>query len=140
MNFVPDVLINKFCKDRQCQDNMWVFFFFFKLLLQVAKENVRGLWNPWVQLFWCEDAALITSLNQFFTTSSADVLEKLPPELSGEWTDFFIDGIYNVLLPLPISITGMSHSCLNELELSRSGLYRVATFLLSYWSKNRCLL
>uniref|UniRef100_H3CX74 E3 ubiquitin-protein ligase listerin n=1 Tax=Tetraodon nigroviridis TaxID=99883 RepID=H3CX74_TETNG len=73
--------------------------------LEVAKENVRSLWNPWVQLFFCEDAALITSLNQFFTALPPDVLEKLPPELSGEWTDFFIDGIYNVLLPLPASIT-----------------------------------
>lgn len=82
------------------------------LIIEVAKENVRSLWNPWVQLFLCEDAVLITSLNQFFTTSSPDVLEKLPPELSGEWTDFFIDGIYNVMLPLPISITGMIHSCL----------------------------
>ncbi|XP_029704196.1 E3 ubiquitin-protein ligase listerin isoform X2 [Takifugu rubripes] len=73
--------------------------------LEVTKENVRSLWNPWVQLFFCANAALVTSLNQFFTTSSPDVLQKLPPELSGEWTDFFTDGIYNVMLPLPISIT-----------------------------------
>lgn len=63
-----------------------------------------------MQLFLCENAALITNLNQFFTTSPPDVLEKLPPELAGEWTDFFIDGIYNVILPLPISITGMIRS------------------------------
>lgn len=72
---------------------------------------MRSLWNPWVQLFFCASAALVTNLNQFFTTSSPDVLQKLPPELSGEWTDFFTDGIYNVMLPLPISITGTIRSC-----------------------------
>lgn len=65
-----------------------------------------------MQLFLSEDAALITSLNQFFTTSPPNVLEKLPPELFREWTDFFIDGIYNVMLPFPINITGMIYSCL----------------------------
>ncbi len=74
---------------------------------QTASENVSGLWNPWVQLFVCENAALIVKLNQFFTSSAPDVLEKLPPELAGEWTDFFVEGIYNLLLPLPINITGV---------------------------------
>ncbi|XP_073335390.1 E3 ubiquitin-protein ligase listerin [Pagrus major] len=73
--------------------------------LEVASENVRSLWNPWVQLFVCENAALIVNLNQFFTSSSPEVLEKLPSELAGEWADFFVEGIYNLLLPLPLSIT-----------------------------------
>ena len=60
-----------------------------------------------MQLFVCENAALIVNLNQFFTSSSPDVLEKLPSELAGEWADFFVEGIYNLLLPLPISITGL---------------------------------
>uniref|UniRef100_A0A667XXH8 E3 ubiquitin-protein ligase listerin n=1 Tax=Myripristis murdjan TaxID=586833 RepID=A0A667XXH8_9TELE len=75
--------------------------------LETASENVSNLWNPWVQLFVCENTALIVKLNQFFTSPSSAVLEKLPPELSGEWTDFFIEGIYSLLLPLPIKITGM---------------------------------
>ncbi len=74
---------------------------------QVASENVSSLWNPWVQLFVCETAALIVTLIQFFTSSPPDVMEKLPPELAGEWKDFFIVGIYNLLLPMPISITGV---------------------------------
>ncbi|KAM9348056.1 E3 ubiquitin-protein ligase listerin [Symphorus nematophorus] len=73
--------------------------------LEAASENVSSLWNPWVQLFVCENAALIVKLNQFFTSSPSDVLEKLPSELAGEWTDFFVEGIYNLMLPLPISIT-----------------------------------
>lgn len=73
--------------------------------LETASENVSALWNPWVQLFVCENAALIVKLNQFFTSSPPEVLEKLPSELAGEWTDFFIEGIYNLLLPLPINIT-----------------------------------
>lgn len=60
-----------------------------------------------MQLFVCENTALIVKLNQFFTSSSPDELEKLPSELTGEWTDFFVEGIYNLLLPLPISITGV---------------------------------
>uniref|UniRef100_A0A671VE33 E3 ubiquitin-protein ligase listerin n=1 Tax=Sparus aurata TaxID=8175 RepID=A0A671VE33_SPAAU len=71
--------------------------------LEVASENVSSVWNPWVQLFVCENAALIVNLNQFFTSSSPDVLEKLPSELVGEWADFFVEGIYNLLLPLPIN-------------------------------------
>ncbi|XP_034745446.1 E3 ubiquitin-protein ligase listerin [Etheostoma cragini] len=73
--------------------------------LETATENVSSLWNPWVQLFVCENTALIVKLNQFFTSSSADVLEKLPSELIHEWTDFFVEGIYNLLFPLTINIT-----------------------------------
>uniref|UniRef100_A0A8C4H2J5 E3 ubiquitin-protein ligase listerin n=1 Tax=Dicentrarchus labrax TaxID=13489 RepID=A0A8C4H2J5_DICLA len=75
--------------------------------LETACENVSSLWNLWVQLFVCENAALIVELNQFFTSSSPDVLEELPSELTAEWTDFFVEGIYNLLLPLPIKITGV---------------------------------
>lgn len=60
-----------------------------------------------MQLFACENTALIVKLNQFFASSSPDVLEKLPPELIGEWTDFFEEAIYNLMLPMPISITGV---------------------------------
>ncbi|KAA8586931.1 hypothetical protein FQN60_000767 [Etheostoma spectabile] len=73
--------------------------------LETATENVSSLWNPWVQLFVCENTALIVKLNQFFTSSSPDVLEKLPSELIAEWTDFFVEGIYNLLFPLTINIT-----------------------------------
>lgn len=75
---------------------------------QVASENVNSLWNPWVQLFVCENATLVVKLNHFFTLSSPDVLEKLPAELSAEWKDFFVEGIYNLMLPLPVSVTGVS--------------------------------
>uniref|UniRef100_A0A8C2Z581 E3 ubiquitin-protein ligase listerin n=1 Tax=Cyclopterus lumpus TaxID=8103 RepID=A0A8C2Z581_CYCLU len=71
--------------------------------LETASENVNSLWNPWVQLFVCENAAVIVKLNQFFT-SSLDMREKLPSELIGEWTDFFVEGIYNLLFPLPVNI------------------------------------
>lgn len=74
---------------------------------QTATENLSCLWNPWVQLFMCENAALIVTLNQFFASSPSDVLEKLPTELAGEWNDFFVEGIYNLLLLLPVKITGM---------------------------------
>lgn len=74
---------------------------------QTASENVSSLWNPWVQLFACENAALIVKLNQFFTSSPPDVLNKLPPELAGEWTDFFVEGIYNLMFALPVNITGV---------------------------------
>ncbi|XP_068600675.1 E3 ubiquitin-protein ligase listerin [Brachionichthys hirsutus] len=73
--------------------------------LEAACDNVSSFWNPWVQLFVCENTALVIKLNHFFASSSPDVLEKLPPELAGEWRDFFIEGIYSLMLPLPISIT-----------------------------------
>lgn len=69
---------------------------------------MNSLWNPWVQLFVCENATLVVKLNHFFTLSSPDVLEKLPAELAGEWKDFFVEGIYNLMLPLPVGVTGVS--------------------------------
>lgn len=67
---------------------------------------MASLWNPWVQLFVCQNAALIVNLSGFFSSPSPGVAEKLPPELADEWRDFFLEGIYNLMLPLPISITG----------------------------------
>uniref|UniRef100_A0A3P8VKB1 E3 ubiquitin-protein ligase listerin n=1 Tax=Cynoglossus semilaevis TaxID=244447 RepID=A0A3P8VKB1_CYNSE len=55
--------------------------------------------------FLITNAVLIVKLNQFFAAVSPELLEKLPPELKAEWTDFFVEGIYNLLLPLPLSIT-----------------------------------
>ncbi|KAM6985180.1 LOW QUALITY PROTEIN: E3 ubiquitin-protein ligase listerin [Aplochiton taeniatus] len=72
--------------------------------LETASENVGSLWNPWVQLFVCESAELIVSLNRFFASPPAGVADLLPPELTGEWTDFFVEGIYNLML-LPVKIT-----------------------------------
>ncbi|KAM4546387.1 E3 ubiquitin-protein ligase listerin [Fundulus diaphanus] len=86
--------------------NQWDFLLCSMLAwLETASENVSSLWNPWVQLFACENAALIVALNQFFASSPCDVLERLPTELGGEWRDFFVEGIYNLLLPLPVHIT-----------------------------------
>ncbi|KAK5612984.1 hypothetical protein CRENBAI_003373 [Crenichthys baileyi] len=86
--------------------NQWDFLLCSMLAwLETASENVSSLWNPWVQLFVCENSALIATLNRFFASSSADVLEKLPTDLAGEWRDFFLEGIYNLLLPLPVKIT-----------------------------------
>ncbi|XP_030009978.1 E3 ubiquitin-protein ligase listerin isoform X2 [Sphaeramia orbicularis] len=86
--------------------NQWDFVLCSVLAwLETASENVNSLWSPWVQLFVCENAALIVKLNQFFASPPPDVLDKLPSELADEWKDFFVDGIYNLLLPLPIKIT-----------------------------------
>ncbi|XP_062341388.1 E3 ubiquitin-protein ligase listerin [Osmerus eperlanus] len=73
--------------------------------LETASENVGSMWNPWVQLFVCENAKLIVKLSQFFTAPPAGVADQLPSELVGEWTDFFTEGIYSLLLPLPVKIT-----------------------------------
>ncbi|XP_068188141.1 E3 ubiquitin-protein ligase listerin [Antennarius striatus] len=73
--------------------------------LEAACDNVSSLWNPWVQLFVCEDTALIVKLNHFFESSLPENLEKMPPALPGEWRDFFVEGIYSLMLPLPITIT-----------------------------------
>lgn len=73
--------------------------------LESASDNVSHLWNPWVQRFVCENAALIVKLNQFFTSPPLDVLEELPKELTNEWSDFFVEGLYSLLLPLPNKIT-----------------------------------
>uniref|UniRef100_A0A673ANJ4 E3 ubiquitin-protein ligase listerin n=1 Tax=Sphaeramia orbicularis TaxID=375764 RepID=A0A673ANJ4_9TELE len=89
--------------------NQWDFVLCSVLAwLETASENVNSLWSPWVQLFVCENAALIVKLNQFFASPPPDVLDKLPSELADEWKDFFVDGIYNLLLPLPIKITDES--------------------------------
>uniref|UniRef100_A0A8C5DMD2 E3 ubiquitin-protein ligase listerin n=1 Tax=Gouania willdenowi TaxID=441366 RepID=A0A8C5DMD2_GOUWI len=87
--------------------NQWDFLLCAMLAwLETCSENVSSLWNPWVQIFMCENAALIVKLNQFFTSSPPDILEKLPKDLAGEWRDFFVEGIYSLLLRLPVNITG----------------------------------
>ncbi|XP_061596611.1 E3 ubiquitin-protein ligase listerin [Cololabis saira] len=73
--------------------------------LETASENVSRLWSPWVQLFVCQNAALVVNLDRFFTSPPSDVQETLPSELAAEWSDFFVEGIYNFLLPLPVKIT-----------------------------------
>ncbi|XP_028323148.1 E3 ubiquitin-protein ligase listerin [Gouania willdenowi] len=86
--------------------NQWDFLLCAMLAwLETCSENVSSLWNPWVQIFMCENAALIVKLNQFFTSSPPDILEKLPKDLAGEWRDFFVEGIYSLLLRLPVNIT-----------------------------------
>ncbi|CAL8364746.1 unnamed protein product [Lota lota] len=73
--------------------------------LETACENVSGLGNPWVQLFVCENASLIVELSRFFAAPPAAAADSLPAELTAEWTDFFIEGIYSLLLHLPVKIT-----------------------------------
>ncbi|KAI7793222.1 putative E3 ubiquitin-protein ligase listerin [Triplophysa rosa] len=77
--------------------------------LETACENSSVFWNPWVQLFVCENCKMTVRLNRFFTSPPAGVAEQLPPELTSEWKEFFMEGIYNLLLPLltriPIDFT-----------------------------------
>uniref|UniRef100_A0A8C5BLS8 E3 ubiquitin-protein ligase listerin n=1 Tax=Gadus morhua TaxID=8049 RepID=A0A8C5BLS8_GADMO len=73
--------------------------------LETACENVSGLGSPWVQLFVCENASLIVELSRFFAAPPATAADTLPAELTAEWTDFFIEGIYSLLLHLPVKIT-----------------------------------
>uniref|UniRef100_A0A8K9XDK5 E3 ubiquitin-protein ligase listerin n=1 Tax=Oncorhynchus mykiss TaxID=8022 RepID=A0A8K9XDK5_ONCMY len=73
--------------------------------LETTSDNVGCLWNPWVQLLVCETCELIVQLNQFFTAPPPGVDDLLPSELTAEWNDFFIEGIYSLMLPLPGKIT-----------------------------------
>ncbi|KAM9437421.1 E3 ubiquitin-protein ligase listerin isoform 1-T1 [Salvelinus alpinus] len=73
--------------------------------LETTSDNVGCLWNPWVQLLVCEICELIVQLNQFFTAPPPGVDDLLPSELTAEWNDFFIEGIYSLMLPLPGKIT-----------------------------------
>ncbi|KAJ7997588.1 hypothetical protein DPEC_G00230570 [Dallia pectoralis] len=73
--------------------------------LETASDNVEYLWNPWVQLFVCESCELIVRLNQFFTAPPPGVADLMPSELLAEWNDFFVEGIYSLMLPLPGKIT-----------------------------------
>uniref|UniRef100_A0A6Q2XU70 E3 ubiquitin-protein ligase listerin n=1 Tax=Esox lucius TaxID=8010 RepID=A0A6Q2XU70_ESOLU len=73
--------------------------------LETASDNVECLWNPWVQLFVCECCELIVRLNQFFTAPPPGVADLMPSELTAEWNDFFVEGIYSLMLPLPGRIT-----------------------------------
>lgn len=59
-----------------------------------------------MQLFVSETAALVVQLSQFFACAPSDVLQSLPPDVSAEWADFFVEGIYSQLLPLAVKITG----------------------------------
>ncbi|KAL0994924.1 hypothetical protein UPYG_G00129370 [Umbra pygmaea] len=73
--------------------------------LETASDNVGSMYNPWVQLFVCESCELVVRLNQFFRAPPSGVADLLPSELTAEWNDFFTEGIYSLLLPLPGKIT-----------------------------------
>nr|XP_061801771.1 E3 ubiquitin-protein ligase listerin-like [Nerophis lumbriciformis] len=88
------------------RNNQWDFLLCAMLAwLEAASDNVSCLWNPWVQLFVCENTALIVNLSHFFASATPDALERLPSELVAEWQEFFVEGIYNLLLPMPVKIT-----------------------------------
>ncbi|XP_066507230.1 E3 ubiquitin-protein ligase listerin [Hoplias malabaricus] len=72
--------------------------------LETASECLGAYWNPWVQQFVCANCELIVKLTEFFTALPAGVAEQMPPELSSEWQEFFVEGIYNLLLPLLVRI------------------------------------
>ncbi|XP_076876676.1 E3 ubiquitin-protein ligase listerin [Brachyhypopomus gauderio] len=74
--------------------------------LETANENTGSFWNPWVQQFVCANCELIVTLTEFFTAPPAGVVEQLPPELSSEWQEFFVEGVHSLLLPLLVSIPG----------------------------------
>uniref|UniRef100_A0A4W4E3K3 E3 ubiquitin-protein ligase listerin n=1 Tax=Electrophorus electricus TaxID=8005 RepID=A0A4W4E3K3_ELEEL len=59
-----------------------------------------SFWNPWVQQFVCANCELIAKLTEFFAALPAGLAEQLPPELSSEWQEFFVEGVYTLLLPL----------------------------------------
>ncbi|KAL4608591.1 E3 ubiquitin-protein ligase listerin isoform X2 [Arapaima gigas] len=73
--------------------------------LETATENTATFWNPWVQLFVCENCELIVALSKFFSSLPAGVADQLPSDLTSEWEEFFMDGIHTRLLPLLVKIT-----------------------------------
>ncbi|KAK3550418.1 hypothetical protein QTP86_025164 [Hemibagrus guttatus] len=72
--------------------------------LETASESSRAFWSPCVQQFVQANCELIVTLNEFFAAPPAGVMEQLPPDLSSEWQEFFMEGIHNLLLPLLIKI------------------------------------
>uniref|UniRef100_A0A4W4E597 E3 ubiquitin-protein ligase listerin n=1 Tax=Electrophorus electricus TaxID=8005 RepID=A0A4W4E597_ELEEL len=68
--------------------------------LEIASESSGSFWNPWVQQFVCANCELIAKLTEFFAALPAGLAEQLPPELSSEWQEFFVEGVYTLLLPL----------------------------------------
>ncbi|XP_030648417.1 E3 ubiquitin-protein ligase listerin [Chanos chanos] len=72
--------------------------------LETACDSSGAFWNPWVQLFVCQNCELIVRLSEFFAAPPAAVVDQLPPELCTEWQEFFVDGIHTMLLPLLIKV------------------------------------
>uniref|UniRef100_A0A4W4E687 E3 ubiquitin-protein ligase listerin n=1 Tax=Electrophorus electricus TaxID=8005 RepID=A0A4W4E687_ELEEL len=70
-----------------------------------------SFWNPWVQQFVCANCELIAKLTEFFAALPAGLAEQLPPELSSEWQEFFVEGVYTLLLPLLVNIP---EQCTNQ--------------------------
>ncbi|KAK1800486.1 hypothetical protein P4O66_005706 [Electrophorus voltai] len=79
--------------------------------LETASESSGSFWNPWVQQFVCANCELIAKLTEFFAALPAGLAEQLPPELSSEWQEFFVEGVYTLLLPLLVNIP---EQCTNQ--------------------------
>ncbi|XP_034168229.2 E3 ubiquitin-protein ligase listerin [Pangasianodon hypophthalmus] len=95
VNHSPTVLGNTHWDFLLCSMLAW---------LETASESSRAFWNPCVQQFVQANCELVVTLNEFFTAPPAGVMEQLPPDLSSEWQEFFMEGIHNLLLPLLIKI------------------------------------
>uniref|UniRef100_A0A673YUH1 E3 ubiquitin-protein ligase listerin n=1 Tax=Salmo trutta TaxID=8032 RepID=A0A673YUH1_SALTR len=77
----------------------------FLLCSMLAWLEVKCGCEHHTKLLVCETCELIVQLNQFFTAPPPGVDDLLPSELTAEWNDFFIEGIYSLMLPLPGKIT-----------------------------------
>uniref|UniRef100_A0A8B9J8K2 E3 ubiquitin-protein ligase listerin n=1 Tax=Astyanax mexicanus TaxID=7994 RepID=A0A8B9J8K2_ASTMX len=82
----------------------WDFLLCSMLAWLEVRCSFGAFWNPWVQQFVCANCELIVRLTEFFTAPPAGVAEQLPPELSTEWQEFFVEGIHSLLLPLLVKI------------------------------------
>nr|XP_023661078.1 E3 ubiquitin-protein ligase listerin isoform X1 [Paramormyrops kingsleyae] len=87
-------------------DTQWDFLLCSMLAwLETVTENTASFWNPWVQLFVCENCDLIVQLSQFFSSPPAGAADQIPANLTSEWEEFFLEGIHTRLLPLLVTIT-----------------------------------
>ncbi|KAG8590867.1 hypothetical protein GDO81_006944 [Engystomops pustulosus] len=91
------------------EDTEWDFIMCSMLSwLETACETPPLYHVPLVRLFACVSCRLASDLSAYFQSGAR---EKLPEKLTSEWNEFFSEGIYTLLLPMLVRITGENKSC-----------------------------
>ncbi|KAM9320364.1 E3 ubiquitin-protein ligase listerin [Gastrophryne carolinensis] len=78
--------------------------------LETACDSSTLYHVPLVRLFACVTCNLASDLSGYFQAVTGSDAEKLPPNLTSEWNEFFSEGIHSLLLPMLVKITGESKS------------------------------
>ncbi|XP_069746128.1 E3 ubiquitin-protein ligase listerin isoform X2 [Narcine bancroftii] len=96
INYLPISLTNEQWDFIMCSILMW---------LETFDNTVSIDSKPLMLHFVCQWCGMFSDLSKMFQTLTPEISKALPANLLNEWSNFFVEGAYNQLLPLFLKIT-----------------------------------